>query len=158
MEYLKQMADVDLVAIPYSGSGAVLPDFLAGHVTLFFDALVTPQVKAGKAIGLGIASATRDPDLPDLPTIDEAAKAAGLPGFILSSWQGAWFPKDTSPEIVEKMASAIATVGARPDVQRRLKLGSMVAWTTSPAEMEAQMRKDFETYGKLIASVGIKQE
>jgi tripartite-type tricarboxylate transporter receptor subunit TctC len=156
--YLNQLAGVKMTAVPYAGSGPALVDLLAGHIHMLFDSAVAPSVKSGKLVGLGILDSERDPDLPDVPTMDEAAKAAGLAGFAMPTWQAAWYPKGTPPEIVEKLSAAMRQVATNPDLQRRLRLGSLSVWTSTPAEMDQIVRRDYAFYGKMIQDAGIQPE
>jgi tripartite-type tricarboxylate transporter receptor subunit TctC len=158
VEHLKQLAGIDMVHVPYSGAGPAMTDLLANHVQLLFEPIVLPQVKAGTLVGIGLLDTKRDPELPDLPTMDEAAKAAGLGGFKTPGWQGAWAPKGTPKEIVDALSAAIQKIGAMPEVEKRLRLASLRPQNSTPDGMAKTMREDYEFFGKLIPAAGIKAE
>lgn len=124
-ELLKSMAKIDIVHVPYKGGGPGLTDTVGGQTQLMFDvpATVMPFVKAGKLRVLAVASATRDPFLPDVPTMAES----GFPGFQATSWTGILAPAGTPHAMIVKLntalnralnsndvRSALATLGANP--------------------------------------------
>ena len=158
VEHLKQLAGIDMVHVPYNGSGPAMTDLLAGHIQLLFEPIVGPQVKSGALVGIGVLDVKRDPTMPDVPTMDEAAKAAGLGGFSTPGWQGCWAPKGTPKDIVKKLSEAIAKVGATPEMEKRLRLSSLRPQTSTPEEMAVIMRRDYDFFQKLIPAAGIKAE
>lgn len=158
MEHLKQLADVEMVHVPYAGSGPAMVDLLAGHIQLLFEPIVVAQVKSGNLIGLGLLDTKRDPSMPDVPTMDEAAKAAGLPGYSVPGWQGAWAPKGTPKPIIDALAAAIAKIGATPEMEKQLRLSSLRPQTSTPEETVKIMHRDFEFFAKLIKAADMKPE
>jgi tripartite-type tricarboxylate transporter receptor subunit TctC len=158
VEHLKDLAKINMIHVPYAGSGPAMNDLLAGNIQLLFEPVVAPQVKAGKLIGLGILSDRPDPELPNVPLMDEAAKAAGLPGFEFPGWQGAWVPKGTPKTIIAAIAAAIEKASKSPDVDKRLRLASLRPMTTTPEKMSEMMHRDYKFLGDLIKTAGIKPE
>jgi tripartite-type tricarboxylate transporter receptor subunit TctC len=130
MEMLKQMAGIDLVHIPYKGSGPAMTDLLAGHVDLMFGGAVAtvPHVKSGALIGLAVAGSERTSALPDLPTVAEA----GYPDFAADSWNGLFAPADTPPEIVAKLNAAAVKALQDPQVMEKINAeGAIIVGNTS---------------------------
>jgi tripartite-type tricarboxylate transporter receptor subunit TctC len=104
-EMFKQMAGVDLVHIPYKGAGPALSDLLAGNVQLMFDTLGTaiPPVKAGMLRPLGVSSAKRIEELPDVPTIAES----GYPDYLVSVWYGIAAPSKLPDEVADRLRASL---------------------------------------------------
>jgi len=104
-EMFKQMAGVDLVHVPYKGAGPALTDLLSGNIQLMFDTLGTalPPVKSGMLRALGVGSAQRISDLPDVPTIAES----GYPDYAVSVWYGISAPAKLSDDIAQKISASL---------------------------------------------------
>jgi tripartite-type tricarboxylate transporter receptor subunit TctC len=122
-EMFKSMAKIDIVHVPYRGTGPAMNDLIAGHIQMFFDLLPASlqQIKSGRVRALANAGATRGASLPDLPTVAEQ----GLPGFSASSWFALVAPARTPPAIVEKLAAEVEKILKSPDTMARLEtLGS----------------------------------
>ena len=95
-----------LLEVPYRGSAAAFPDLLGGRVDLFFDSTpaALPYVKAGQAKGVGILTAKRNPQMPEVPTMTEF----GVPGLEIDSWIGLFAPAKTPPAVIARLQQAIA--------------------------------------------------
>lgn len=106
MEIFRQNTGAPLVHIPYRGAAAAVTDVMAGQVPVMISALsvVLPHIKAGKLKVLGVASKTRSPLLPNVPTINESVK-----GYEFSTWGALLAPKGTSPGVIEKLNESLAT-------------------------------------------------
>jgi tripartite-type tricarboxylate transporter receptor subunit TctC len=104
-EMFKQMAGVDMVHVPYKGAGPALTDLLSGNIQVMFDTLSTalPPVKSGLVRPLGVSSAQRSPDLPDVPTIAES----GYPDYRVSVWYGIAAPAKLPDEIAQKISATL---------------------------------------------------
>src|SRR5690606_2984710 len=107
-ELFKSMAGVQMVHIPYRGSGPALTDMIGGHVQLMFDAVGSsqPLVEAGKLRALAVTTAERSPSMPHLPTVAES----GLPGFDAMPWLGILAPAGTPQPIVDRLYKEIKAV------------------------------------------------
>jgi tripartite-type tricarboxylate transporter receptor subunit TctC len=118
-ELFKSMAKVEIIHVPYRGTGPAMVDLLGGHIQMFFDLLPTslPQIQSGKVRAVGNAGATRPASLPDLPTIAEQ----GLPGFSASSWYGLVAPAHMPEAAKAKLIAAVAKVLKMPDVTARMR-------------------------------------
>ncbi len=108
-----QMTGIDAVQVPYKGSAPGVSDLLGGNVQYMFNALpsMLGHVKGGKLRGLGVSSARRSPEIPDLPTIEET-----VPGYVVTTWYSFVAPKSTPREVVELLNREITAVLRDPDV------------------------------------------
>jgi|ERR1051325_5902878 tripartite-type tricarboxylate transporter receptor subunit TctC len=118
-ELFKSMAGVNLVHVPYRGTGPALVDLMAGHIQLFFDLLpnAVPQIKAGKVKALGNAGPTRPASLADLPTVAEQ----GLPGFSSTSWWGFVGPAKMPEPVKAKLIEGTRKVLSSPDIIKHMR-------------------------------------
>ncbi|MBV7486740.1 tripartite tricarboxylate transporter substrate binding protein [Bordetella sp. BOR01] len=117
-EMFKKATGIDMLHVPYKGSGPAVVALLAGEVSLMFDSISTslPQVQAGKLKALAVTGDTRSPLLPDVPTVQES----GVPGFVVNGWYGILAPAGTPPAIVDKLSQAIAESLREPALQQQL--------------------------------------
>ena len=153
-ELLKRMAGVDIVHVPYKGSGPATADLIGGHVTMMIDSMPSSiaHVKAGKLKVLGVSTAKRISALPDTPTIAES----GLPGFDIATWYGVWAPAGTPKEIVNRLSGEIAKALKRADLKERLAgLGAEPVGST-PAEFAAYCESEFKRWGRVVKESGAK--
>lgn len=153
-EIFKGMTGIDMVHVPYTGSGPALIGLLGGQVQfLSLDMpAALPQIGGGKVKALGIASAKRDPLVPDLPTVGES----GVPGFEISGWYGIFAPARTPKEIVAKLSAEIGRLLGTPEVRASLaKIGVNVLGGT-PQEFAAYIRREDEKWTKAIRDSGTK--
>jgi tripartite-type tricarboxylate transporter receptor subunit TctC len=104
-EMFKEMAGIDMTHVPYKGAGPALADLLGGNIQVMFDTLSTalPPVKSGSLRALGVSSAQRSPDLPDVPTIAES----GYPDYLVSVWYGIAAPAKLPDEIAGKITASL---------------------------------------------------
>lgn len=117
-ELFKTMANIDIVHVPYRGTGPAMNDLIGGHIQMFFDLLPAslPQIESRKVRALANAGATRPPALAHLPTIAEQ----GLPGFDSTSWVGLVAPAQTPPAITGKLIAEVENVVKSPDIAARI--------------------------------------
>ena len=115
-ELFKMMAGVDMLHVPYKGAGPALTDLLGGQVQVLFDNLSSSieHIRAGKLRALAVTTVTRSKALPEIPTVGEF-----VPGYEASAWQGIGAPKNTPPEIINKLNIEINAALADP----KLRLG-----------------------------------
>ncbi len=147
------MAGLDLVHVPYKGSGPALNDLLAGHLTVFFDALSTtlPWIAQGKLIPIGVASPTRVKQLPNVPTLAEA----GLPGYLSYTWNIVFAPKGTPADIVSKINSESNKVMQDPAMQERAqKMGLLPVGNSTPQGTRAYVREEFSKWQPIVKATG----
>jgi tripartite-type tricarboxylate transporter receptor subunit TctC len=152
-EYLKRTAGIDLIHVPYKGGGPAGIATVSGEAAVMFGGgSVVPLVKSGKLKGIAVSSKTRSKELPDLPSIGEV-----YPSYEVKIWHGLFAPVGTPQPIIDKLRAEVAIALARKDVQERLsKSGSGEPYLVPLAEFTANIRHDYETYGKLIKEIGLK--
>ena len=150
------MAKIDMVHVPYKGSGAALSDLLGGHVAVSFGGLaaVMPAAKAGKLRVIAIASKARSSAVPQVPTIAES----GLPGFDVPSWFGVLAPAGTPREIVERLHAEISRILNAQDVKERLAADGAEVAATSPDEFAAYIKSEIAKWGAVIRQANIRAE
>jgi tripartite-type tricarboxylate transporter receptor subunit TctC len=151
-ELFKQLADIDVVHIPYKGSSPAVTDLIGGQVDFMFDNMPSswPQVEGGKLRALAVTTAERSKAAPDLPTMQEE----GFPTFDVSSWFGVIAPKGTPDDVVEKLNKAIRAALAKPAVQSQMDdLGAIVADTT-PEQFGDFIKSEVENWGKVVTASG----
>ena len=154
-EMLKQMGGFTALHVPYKGSAPGLSDLMAGNVVLFFDSIPSalPQIKAGKVRALGVASSTRSPAMPDVPTIGESLK-----GFEADSWFGLMVPVGTPREVITKFNADVQKALALQDVKERLlSVGGFVV-PGGPEQLAARLKADLAKWGKVVRTAGVKVE
>lgn len=155
-ELFKARAGLDLRHIPYKGTGLMIPDLVAGRVTMTIAAVATflPLVRDGRLRAIAVASEKRTPTLPDVPTVAES----GYPGFDTSSWQGAWAPAKTPTALVRRLNQDLQRLVALPDVRARFaELGMEPAGTTE-TELARIIQSDLVKWANVIKASGAKTE
>jgi len=155
-ELLKSLAKVDLLHVPYKGASVAMTDLIAGQVPVSFPSIATalPFIKHGTAIPLGVTARTRFSLLPEVPTIAEG----GVPGYELINWIGLVAPAQTPREIVGRLNEAIAGWARDADIQRKMASLGFVVEPTTPAEFGEMLATGHAVTGKLMATLGMKQE
>jgi tripartite-type tricarboxylate transporter receptor subunit TctC len=156
LEQLKQVAGVDLLMVPYKGSPPAINDVIAGSVPIGIDSLVplAPQVKGGKLRALAVLSATRTPDLPDVPTSAEV----GFPDIILYSYNALVAPANTPASVIAKLNAAINDVLTQPDtVAQAQKLGLRLGGGP-PEKLKELIDKVTAVYAQVAKTADIKPE
>jgi tripartite-type tricarboxylate transporter receptor subunit TctC len=153
MEMLKQHVGIDLTHVPYRGGGPAAIALLANEVSAMFGGgSVVPTIKSGKLRGLATTGTVRNPATPELPTIHEI-----YPGFEALSWHGVFAPVGTPQPIVDRLRQELKEVASLPEFKERLaNTGSGEPYLVSPEELTARITRDYEKYGKLIRSIGVK--
>jgi tripartite-type tricarboxylate transporter receptor subunit TctC len=154
-ELFKMMTGVDLVHVPYRGGALALTDLIGGQVQVMFDNLPTSAeyIKAGKLRGLAVTSAIRSDVLPDLPTVGDF-----VPGYEASAWYGLGAPKDTPPEIIDKLNKAVNAILADPKAKARFAdLGASLL-PGSPADFGKLNADETEKWGKVVKFCGAKAD
>ena len=155
-EFLKLMAGIDIVHVPYNGTAPALKDLLGGQISFMFaqTSAALPQIQSGKLRALGVASPRRATLLPDVPTIAEA----GLPGFEAVSWYALLAPAGTSKEIVAKVQADVGRVLQMPEIREKLvALGGDPVGNT-PAQLVAQLKTESARYADVVKRANIKAE
>jgi tripartite-type tricarboxylate transporter receptor subunit TctC len=155
-EFLKLMAGIDIVHVPYNGTAPALKDLLGGQITFMFaqTSAALPQIQSGKLRALGVASPRRATLLPDVPTIAES----GLPGFEAVSWYALLAPAGTPKEIVTKVQADFARVLQMPDVREKLVAQGGDPVGNTPEQLAAQLKSESARYADVVKRANIKAE
>ena len=155
-EMLKSMAGIDIVHVPYKGTGPALADLLGGQVTMMFsDALAAaPQMKAGKLRGLAVSSPQRFGLVPDLPTVAES----GLPCFSAVGWTGLLAPAATPRAIVQRLNAEVVRALPLPDVKEKLAGDGSEFGRNTPEQFATFIKDEIAKWGKVIKASGAKAE
>jgi len=153
-ELLKSLAGIDMVHVPYKGSGPSVMAGVAGEVDLIFDSvfLMNPQVKTGKLKYIAVASEKRLKSLPQVPAISEK-----YPGYFVTSWVGFMGPVGIPQEITDAWATEIARVAALPDVRDKLASMGVEAVSSTPREFSAFVESEIQKWEKVVHDAQIPQ-
>jgi tripartite-type tricarboxylate transporter receptor subunit TctC len=153
-ELFKYMAHVDITAVAYRGTTALMPDLLAGRLNLSFANIVNvvPLAKEGKLRALAVTSIKRSALVPDLPTMAES----GFPGFNAVPWFGLLAPAGTPADIVEKLHRETVRVLNLPDVRKQFDEFGLEPVGNTPAEFAAIIKTETPEWAKVIKQAGIK--
>ena len=153
-ELLKSTAGVDIVHVPYKGSGPALIDLLGGQVAMMLDVVSTsyPHVKSGKLKALAVTGSTRTPMLPDVPTVAEQ----GFPGFEAMVWFGMFAPGKTPPAIVEQLNKEFVAVLRSPKVKELVEgQGAQIVGST-PAAFTKRIQSEIVKWRQVVKASGAK--
>jgi tripartite-type tricarboxylate transporter receptor subunit TctC len=149
-------AGIDMVAVPYKGTGQAVIDLLGGQVQMFFmnPLVAVPHVKSGKLRGLAVTSLQRNPALPDLPTVDES----GLPRFENITWHSILVPAGTPKPIVTRLNAEIVKIVRSPEVKERLEGQGLTAVGSTPEHVTKMMRQESAEVAKLVKLIGLQPQ
>jgi tripartite-type tricarboxylate transporter receptor subunit TctC len=155
VEVFNREANVKLTHVPYKGAGPALKDLLGGVVHLVFDPGVgIPSAKAGKLRMIAIAGASRHPDFPDVPTLQEN----GIKGVDGGPYFGFYTTAGTPREPIERMNQAVHKAMQDPAVRERFKVLAVdLAAPMTPEQFGAYVRSEYQRYSKLIPELGISR-
>ena len=153
-EVFTSLAQVDMLHVPYKGSGPAVSDLLGGQVNYMFDSITSarPHIESGKLRALGLTTAKRSKSLPNVPTLAEA----GLPGYEVSPWFAVFMPAATPKDIVAKVNTALLEAMKDPDVVKRFETIGAEPVGSTPEEMAQHLARESERWTKLIQERGIK--
>jgi tripartite-type tricarboxylate transporter receptor subunit TctC len=152
-ELFKYMAGVDLVHVPYKGSGPAVTDVISGRVQMSIDSISVymPHIKSGAVRAIGVSSLERNPSLPDTPPI-----ADGLPGFESSVVNYITAPALTPKPIIDRLSREINAVLKLPEVQARFLANGTIAQGSTPEQMQALVRSESAKWKKVIEFAGVQ--
>jgi len=154
MELLKSMAGVEVVHIPYKGSGPALVALVGGQeASVMFDSVLSsyPHVKSGKLKALAVSTEQRLPALPSLPTVAESA----LPGYEAYTWTATVAPAGVPPSTVQKLSREIARIVQMPDVREKLEGQGAVPVGNTPEQFSAFAKAEIAKWGKVIRDANV---
>jgi tripartite-type tricarboxylate transporter receptor subunit TctC len=154
-ELLKNLAKIDVEAIPYKGGAPAINDLLGGQIPLSFNngPESVGQIEAGTVRALAVTTATRAPFLPDVPSIGET-----VPGYDTEVWWGLLGPAGMPPDLVEKLShDFVAALNTDTVKQRLAKLGAFPIGST-PQAFDAKIHADYDKWGPIIQAAGMKAD
>jgi tripartite-type tricarboxylate transporter receptor subunit TctC len=154
-ELFKMTAGVDMVHVPYRGTGPMLTDLIGGQVQIAFDPLPASiqHIRAGKLRALAVTTASRSEALPGIPSVSES-----VPGYVASNWYGFAAPKNTPSEIVGKLNAEINAALADSKMKARLKELGGTPSSSSPTEFAKFVADDTAKWAKVIQAANIKPQ
>lgn len=151
----KYLTGVDVMHIPYKGSGPAVSDLLAGQVDMMIDTGSLAQVQAGALRALAVASRQRLPALPDVPTFAEA----GVKDMYASAWYGIVAPAGTPSDVVQRLNKEVNAVVADPEMKKRMEgMGALVPEGQTPEAFGAFIRSEIDRYADIVKMSGAKME
>lgn len=155
-EKLKMDAGIDMVHVPYKGSGAAHADLMGGQIQVMFDNLVSlyPHFKAGKLHPLAVTSMKRHRLLPDVPSLSEA----GVKDFEAVAWFGYAAPPGTPREIVGKLNAEIVKILSIPEIRQRLTDGGSDVIGNSPEEADRFLKSEIARWGAVVKTANIRAD
>ncbi|EZP63457.1 Bug family tripartite tricarboxylate transporter substrate binding protein [Delftia sp. RIT313] len=153
-EMFKDAAGIEITHVPYKGSAAALVDLVSGQVQMSFDTMpsVIGQIKAGKLRALGVTSARRNAQLPQVPTLAEA----GLPGVEIGAWYGIYMPAATPRAVQARVHDEVNKVLAMPETRTRLEAVGAELQPMGQAEFIALHNAEYQRFGEIIRKNHIK--
>jgi tripartite-type tricarboxylate transporter receptor subunit TctC len=150
---LEQVLGIPLTRVAYRGSAPVITDLIGGHlpfgIVTVADAI--PQYRAGSVKILAVASASRSPFLPDVPTLKESGIDLAADG-----WYGMWLPAASSPEFAHQLSAAVARALQEADVREKLQVAGLIPVGTTPEGLTQQLAADIALWQPIVKATGYK--
>jgi len=155
-EMFKMLTGVNIVHIPYKGSGPALADMLGGQVDVMFDNLTSSigHIRSGKLRALAVTTVTRYPELPELPTMQEA----GVPGYEATAWFGIVVPRGTPRDAIVRINGEVNKALAQADVKEKLAQQGALARSWTPEEFGSFIHNEVVKWAKVVKASGAKVE
>ena len=152
----ESMGGVQLLHVPYKGSGPLTNDLLGGQITMSFDTItpVLAQIKAGKLRALAVTTNKRSAALPDVPTLNES----GLKGFNLGTWFGVLAPAGTPKDIVSRLNSEMIKIINSPEFKQKMADIGAEPIGNTPEQMAQQIKDDTDRFAKLVKDAKVSIE
>lgn len=144
----EKMAKIDMIHVPYKGTGSAMPDVISGQVDMSFPNLPSgwPQVKAGNLKALGVTTAKRSAAAPSVPTIAES----GLPGYDMATWYGLVAPANLPADIRSRLNKELQSILAEPKFKEKLIGQGADPMPGTPEQFSAFIKNEIEKWRKLI--------
>jgi len=154
-EMLKDRLKIDMLHVPYKGTGPAVTDLIGGQVQVMIStfASVLPHVRSGRLRALGVTSAKRSAATPEVPTLIEA----GVADFDYSTWYALFLPAGTPPAVVDRLNQVTREVLATDDMKLKFEVQGVDAWSDTAAELGAYVRAETEKWGRVVRAAGVPQ-
>ena len=155
-ELLKAEGKINLIHVPYKGTGPALQDVVAGHVQMMFSAVspAKPLMETGKVRGLAVSTLKRTALLPEVPSVAEVA----IPGFEATAWHALVAPAKTPPEALATLHKAIMVTLKDPEIAKALTKLGLDIMPTTPEELAAYIKAEIPKWAKIIQASGAKMQ
>jgi tripartite-type tricarboxylate transporter receptor subunit TctC len=155
-EVFASQAKVDMLHIPYKGSGPAVTDLLGGQVNYMFDSITSakPHILSGKLRAIGLTTTKRSAALPNVPTLAES----GLAGYEVSPWFAVFAPASTPKPIIVKLNAALLEAMKQPDIKAKFETIGAESIGSTPEELGAHLNREIGRWGKLITEQNIKSD
>jgi tripartite-type tricarboxylate transporter receptor subunit TctC len=155
-ELFKHLARIDIVHIPYKGSGPAIVDLLAGNIGLIFSSVsgIQPHVDAGRLRALAVSTAKRSASVPDIPTLDES----GVKGYQTRSWNSLVAPRGTPEPIIQRLNKEVNAVLSTPEVGDRIRKHGVETDPGTPADLAKYIKEEIARFQNLIDAIKLKPE
>ena len=155
-ELFKLLTGTDMVHVPFTGGGPALVSVLSGEVSVYLGSIpaLLPHMNSGRLRALGVTTMKRDPAIPDIPTVAEA----GVPGYQAAEWQGIVVRAGTPAAIVTRLNQELVKSLRAPDINQRFASVGAQAVGSTPEEFAAHIRRERDTWSKVIKAAGIRIE
>ncbi len=152
-EWLKILARIEIVHVPYKGQAPALVDMVGGHLPSGFATLLPAMqhMKAGKLRALAVTTRKRAPLLPDVPALSET-----LPGFDVTQWNAVWAPAATPKDVLDKLATEVIRIVQSPDYKTRMTQQGAEAVGNSPSELAAFQKAEIGKYRDIARQANVK--
>lgn len=153
-EIFKTMAGVKMIHVPYKGATPAIADIIAGHIEVYFGAMVStlPHAKSGRLRALAVTSAKRVEAVPDIATLNEQ----GLKGFETGSWFGMAVPAATPRDIIAKLHAGAVRAIAAPELRQRMSAEGAEFVGDTPEQFTAFFKSEVAKWGKAVKASGAK--
>jgi tripartite-type tricarboxylate transporter receptor subunit TctC len=157
MERVKALAGIDIVHVPYKGGAQIVSDLIGNQIdtAMLVTVATLPQVKAGKIKALGVTTAQRVPQAPEIAAL---AESPGFKGFDMVAWTGLFAPAKTPPAIVERLNRELNDALGSAEVGGKFEEQGAVLRRFTPSEFGAYLRKEQQEYGEIVRAAGIKEQ
>jgi tripartite-type tricarboxylate transporter receptor subunit TctC len=155
-EMFKQLSGTDILHVPYKSNPLAITDLLGGQIDMMITDTATglPQVKSGKLRALGYSTQKRSPQLPDVPTLDEA----GVKGYDMGYWFAAYVPAGTPQPVVARLNELLVAAVKSAPARSFFETSGAEAWTTTPDELARFQTVETQKWGRVIKAAGIEAE
>ena len=155
-EYFKLLTKIDMVHVPYKGTGPAMISMISGQTTMTITGMVAlmPHVKSNRLKLLGVATMKRLSIMPDIPTINES----GVPGYDANQWYGILTQAAVPRDIIAKLHADIVKVLARPDIKERLAADGAEAVANTPEQFAAHIKAEIARWAPVVKASGAKPD
>jgi tripartite-type tricarboxylate transporter receptor subunit TctC len=154
-ELLKDRLKIDMLHVPYKGTGPAVTDLIGGQVQVMISTFASalPHVRSGRLRALGVTSTKRSSATPDVPTLMES----GVPDYDYSTWYALFAPAGVPSPVIDKLMQVTRQILAADDTKQKYDAQGVEAWSSTAAELGAYLRAETEKWGKVVHAAGIPQ-